>query len=33
VDGKVVASKGLTGFPSERDVVKAVQSALNADAT
>ena len=28
MDGKVVASKGLTGFPSERDVVKAVQSAL-----
>ena len=28
VDGKVVAKKGLTGFPSEEDVVKAVGAAL-----
>lgn len=28
VNGKVVSSKGLTGFPSERDVVKAVGAAL-----
>ena len=28
VDGKVVAEKGLTGFPSEQDVVKAVGAAL-----
>ena len=28
VDGKVVAEKGLSGFPSEQDVVKAVGAAL-----
>lgn len=28
VDGKVVAKKGLTGFPSEQEVVKAVGAAL-----
>ena len=28
VDGKVVAKKGLTGFPSEDEVVKAVGAAL-----
>jgi selenoprotein W-related protein len=28
VDGKVVAEKGLTGFPSEQEVVKAVGAAL-----
>ena len=28
VDGRVVAKKGLTGFPSEQDVVKAVGAAL-----
>lgn len=28
VNGKVVAKKGLTGFPSEQDVVKAVGTAL-----
>ena len=28
VDGKVVAKKGPTGFPSEQDVVKAVGTAL-----
>ena len=28
VDGKVVAKKGLSGFPSEQDVVKAVGAAL-----
>ena len=28
VDGAVVAKKGLTGFPSEQDVVKAVGGAL-----
>ena len=28
VDGKVVAKKGLTGVPSEDDVVKAVGAAL-----
>jgi hypothetical protein len=28
VDGKVVAKKALTGFPSEQDVVHAVGAAL-----
>ena len=28
VDGKVVARKGLTGFPSEQEVVQAVGAAL-----
>ena len=28
VDGKVVAKKGLTGFPSEQEVVQAVRAAL-----
>ena len=28
MDGKVVAKKGLTGFPSEHEVVKAVGAAL-----
>lgn len=28
VDGKTVAEKGLTGFPSEQEVVKAVSAAL-----
>ena len=28
VDGKVVAEKGLAGFPTEQDVVKAVGAAL-----
>ena len=28
VDGKVVAEKGLSGFPNEQDVVKAVGAAL-----
>jgi selenoprotein W-related protein len=28
VNGKVVAKKGLTGFPSEHEVVKAVGAAL-----
>ncbi len=28
MDGKVVAKKGLTGFPTEKDVVSAVGAAL-----
>ena len=28
VDGRVVAKKGLTGFPSEQEVVQAVRAAL-----
>jgi selenoprotein W-related protein len=28
VNGKVVSQKGLTGFPTEQDVVKAVGAAL-----
>lgn len=28
VNGKVVAKKGLGGFPSEQDVVRAVGAAL-----
>ncbi len=28
VNGKVVAQKGLSGFPSEQEVVKAVGAAL-----
>jgi len=28
VDGKVVAKKGIGGFPTEKEVVKAVGAAL-----
>jgi selenoprotein W-related protein len=28
VDGKVVAKKGMSGFPTEQEVVKAVGAAL-----
>ncbi len=28
VDGKVVAKKGMGGFPTEQEVVKAVRDAL-----
>jgi hypothetical protein len=28
VDGKVVSKKGMGGFPSEQDVVRAVGTAL-----
>lgn len=28
VDGKVVAKKGMAGFPTEQEVVKAVGAAL-----